>query len=291
MRIGVTFPQSEITADPGAVRAYTEAAEELGYSHLLAYDHVVGADRKNRPDFRGPYDLHTMFHEPFVVFGFMAGFTQNLEFVTGIVILPQRQTVLVAKQATEVDVLSGGRFRLGVGIGWNDVEYTALGQDFRTRAARSEEQIALLRQLFSQESVTFEGRWDTVEEAGINPLPTRRSIPIWIGGSSEATLRRVARVGDGWFPQMPPEQARQLVDRLRALASDAGRDPGSIGIEARVTIAGKDEETWIDEVRGWQEMGATHLAVNTMGAGLQGAGDHIEAIRRFHDVVFPVVSR
>jgi probable F420-dependent oxidoreductase len=290
MHIGVTFPQSEITADPGAVRAYTEVAEELGYSHLLAYDHVVGADRKNRPDFRGPYDLATMFHEPFVLFGFMAGFTQKLEFATGIVILPQRQTVLVAKQATEVDVLTGGRFRLGVGIGWNDVEYGALGQDFRTRAARSEEQIKLLRQLFSQESVTFEGRWDTVEEAGINPLPTRRSIPIWIGGSAEATLRRVVRIGDGWFPQMPPEKARPLLDRLRELALEAGRDPESLGIEARVTIAGKDEETWIAEVQGWQKMGATHLAVNTMGGGLHGASDHIDAIRRFHDVVFPVVS-
>jgi probable F420-dependent oxidoreductase len=290
VRVGVTFPQSEITADVGAVRAYTEAAEELGYAHLLAYDHVVGADRTNRPDFRGPYDLHTMFHEPLVLFGFMAGITRKLEFVTGIVILPQRQTVLVAKQAAEVDVLSGGRFRLGVGIGWNDVEYRALGQDFRTRAARSEEQINLLRQLFSQESVTFDGRWDSVEAAGINPLPTRRSIPIWIGGAAEATLRRVVRVGDGWFPQMPPDQALPLLDQLRAHAREAGRDPNSIGIEARVSIAGKYEETWIAEVRAWQELGATHLAVNTMGAGLHGADAHIEAIRKFHDAVFPVTA-
>jgi probable F420-dependent oxidoreductase len=290
VRVGVTFPQSEITADVGAVRAYTEAAEELGYAHLLAYDHVVGADRTNRPDFRGPYDLHTMFHEPLVLFGFMAGITRKLEFVTGIVILPQRQTVLVAKQAAEVDVLSGGRFRLGVGIGWNDVEYRALGQDFRTRAARSEEQINLLRQLFSQESVTFDGRWDSVEAAGINPLPTRRSIPIWIGGAAEATLRRVVRVGDGWFPQMPPDQALPLLDQLRAHAREAGRDPNSIGIEARVSIAGKYEETWIAEVRAWQELGATHLTVNTMGAGLHGADAHIEAIRKFHDAVFPVTA-
>jgi probable F420-dependent oxidoreductase len=286
----VTFPQSEITADVGAVRAYTEAAEELGYAHLLAYDHVVGADRSNRPDFRGPYDLDTMFHEPFVLFGFMAGITKTLEFATGIVILPQRQTVLVAKQATEVDVLSGGRFRLGVGIGWNDVEYHALGQDFRTRGARSEEQMTLLRQLFSQESVTFGGRWDSVEAAGINPLPTRRSIPIWIGGSSEATLRRVVRLGDGWFPQMPPDKAQPLLDRLREFALEEGRDPEGIGIEARVTIAGKDENIWISEVRGWKEMGATHLAVNTMGAGLMGASDHIDAIRRFRDAVFPIAN-
>lgn len=290
MRIGVVFPQTEITADAGAVRAYAEAAEALGYAHLLAYDHVVGADRTHRPDFRGPYDLHTMFHEPLVLFGFLAGLTQRLEFVTGIVILPQRQTVLVAKQAAEVDVLSQGRFRLGVGIGWNEVEYQALGQEFRTRAARSEEQIALLRQLFSEESVTFAGRWHTVEAAGLNPLPVRRSIPIWIGGAADATLQRVVRLGDGWFPQMPPDKARPLVDRLRALAVEAGRDSDSIGIEARVTIAGKDEETWIEEVRSWEGMGATHLAVNTMGSGLHGPDGHIEAIRRFHDVVFPVAG-
>jgi probable F420-dependent oxidoreductase len=232
-----------------------------------------------------------MFHEPLVLFGFMAAITRTLEFVTGILILPQRQTVLVAKQAVEVDVLSGGRFRLGIGIGWNDVEYQALGQDFRTRAARSEEQIKLLRQLFSQPSVSFEGKWDSVEAAGINPLPTLRSIPIWIGGSADATLRRVVRLGDGWFPQMTPDKARPLLERLRAHATEAGRDPSSMGIEARVSIAGKDEETWIAEVREWQQMGATHLAVNTMGAGLHGADAHVEAIRRFHDAVFPAAVR
>lgn len=291
MRIGVTFPQSEITADVGAVRAYTQAAEELGYAHILAYDHVVGADRTKRPEFRGPYDLHTMFHEPLVLFGFMAGITQHLEFVTGIVILPQRQTVLVAKQAAEVDLLSGGRFRLGVGIGWNEVEYQALGQDFRTRATRSEEQIRLLRALFSQESVTFKGRWDAVEAAGINPLPTRRAIPIWLGGAAEATLRRVVRVGDGWFPQMSPEKASPLLDQLRTYAKDAGRDLKTIGIEARVSTAGKDEEIWAAEVRAWRELGASHLAVNTMGAELVGPDAHIDAIRRFRDVAFPMAGK
>ena len=290
MRIGVTFPQTEIGSDRGAVRAYVEAAEELGYAHVLAYDHVVGADRSQRPDFRGPYDLDTMFHEPLVLFGFMAGLTRTLEFVTGILIAPQRQTVLIAKQAAEVDVLSGGRFRLGVGIGWNEVEYQALGQEFRTRAARSEEQITILRQLFSRQSVTFTGRWDTIQGAGINPLPVRGSIPIWIGGAAEATLRRVVRLGDGWFPQMPPDKALPLVETLRAFAREAGRDPDTIGIEARVSIAGKDEETWLDEVRTWIGAGASHLAVNTMGAGFAGPDAHIEAIRRFRDVVFSAIT-
>ncbi len=279
MRIGVTFPQTEIGEDPGGIRAYAVAAEELGYSHLLAYDHVLGADRAQRPDFRGPYDIDTMFHEPFVLFGFMAGFTSTLEFVTGVIILPQRQTALVAKQATQVDVLSGGRLRLGVGIGWNDVEYTALGQDFRTRAARSEEQIRLLRALFSTDSVTFEGRWDRVEAAGINPRPARQSIPIWIGGGADATLRRTARLGDGWFPQMPAAAAEPLLQRLRDYTVEAGREPGDIGIEARVTIGNKDTETWLAEVKAWKDLGATHLAINTMGSGLRGAEPHIDAIQ------------
>ncbi|MGH2443796.1 MAG: LLM class F420-dependent oxidoreductase, partial [Chloroflexota bacterium] len=211
MRIGVTFPQTEITADPIAVRDYAQAAEELGYSHVLAYDHVVGADRSTRPDWRGPYDLHTMFHEVLVLFGYLAAITRRLELVSGVLILPQRQTVLVAKQVAEIDVLSGGRLRLGIGVGWNDVEYQALGEDFHNRGRRSEEQIAVLRELLSKESVTFHGRWHTVEAAGINPMPVQRPIPIWIGGSSEVTLRRVARIGDGWFPQMPPAEARRMI--------------------------------------------------------------------------------
>ncbi|HEX6506920.1 MAG TPA: LLM class F420-dependent oxidoreductase [Chloroflexota bacterium] len=290
MQIGVTFPQTEIGTDPDGVRTYAQAAEDMGYAHVLAFDHVVGADTTNRPDFRGPYNLHTPFHEPFVLFGYLAGVTQSLELVTGIIILPQRQTVLAAKQATEVDVLNRGRFRLGIGIGWNDVEYQALGQDFRTRGKRSEEQIRLLRRLFSEESVTFHGRWDTVEAAGLNPMPVRRSIPIWIGGSSDATLRRVATLGDGWFPQMLPEQAGDKLDRLRSYAREAGRDPNDIGIEARVNIRGKEPNEWRREVEAWQELGATHLAVNTMNDGLSGPEAHIDAIQRFRDAVFPVLT-
>src|SRR6476469_7813985 len=191
MQIGVVFPQNEIGADPAVICDYAQTAESLGYRHLLAYDHVVGADPTDRPGWRG-YTDKDLFHEPFVLFGYLAGLTQRLEFVPGVIILPQRQTALVAKQATEVDVLTGGgRFRLGVGVGWNPVEYEALGQDFHVRGKRSEEQITLLRLLFSQELVTFEGRWDTVTAAGLNPLPVRRNIPIWLGGSPDAVLERV----------------------------------------------------------------------------------------------------
>ncbi|HZS87553.1 MAG TPA: LLM class F420-dependent oxidoreductase [Chloroflexota bacterium] len=286
MRIGVVFPQTEITADPGAVRDYAQAAEDLGYTHLLAYDHVVGADTAQRPDWRGPYTMHSLFHEPLVLFGYLSGLTRRLEFITGILILPQRQTALVAKQAAEVDVLSGGRLRLGVGIGWNAVEYQALGQEFANRGRRSEEQIAVLRALFTQESVTFHGRWHTIEAAGINPLPVQRPIPIWLGGTVEATLDRVGRIGDGWLPQGPPDEAaRAAIERIRAVAAAAGRDPSGIGIEARVSIAGGTPEDWRRAVEGWQALGATHLGVNTMNAGLQSPQAHIEAIRRFKDAV------
>jgi probable F420-dependent oxidoreductase len=285
MRIGVTFPQTEIGTDPSAIRDYTQAAEALGYTHVLAYDHVLGADLTNRPDWRGPYNVHTLFHEPFVLFGFMAAITRSLEFVTNIIILPQRQTALVAKQAAEVDVLSGGRFRLGVGIGWNRVEYEALGESFGNRGRRSEEQIEVLRALFTQESVTFHGRWHTIEAAGINPLPVQRPIPIWLGGGSEATLRRIARIGDGWFPQVRPDAAREAVEQLRTYIREAGRDPSAVGIEARLTIAGKSPEEWRREVELWREAGATHLGVNTMRAGFQSPQEHIDALRRVKEVL------
>jgi probable F420-dependent oxidoreductase len=281
MRFGVVFPQTEITADRDAVRHYAQAAEEFGYAHLLVYDHVLGADTRTRPDWRGPYTHETLFHEPFVLFGYLAALTQRLELVTGILILPQRQTALVAKQAAEVDVLSGGRLRLGIGIGWNAVEYQALGEDFSNRGRRSEEQIAVLRALFTQRSVTYQGRWHTIEAAGINPLPVQRPIPIWIGGSADATLRRVATIGDGWFPQMPPDDAaRAAIARLRALAEEAGRDPASIGIEARISYRARTPDNLVREAKAWAALGATHLGINTMGDGLEGSEAHIDAIRR-----------
>ena len=285
MRLGVVFPQLEITADPGAVRDYAQTAEALGYTHLVVYDHVVGADRSVRPDWRGTYDLHSLFHEPFVLFGYLAGLTQRLELVTGILILPQRQTVLVAKQSAEVDVLTRGRFRLGIGVGWNEVEYQALNESFGNRGKRSEEQIDLLRALFTQESVTFHGRWHHVEAAGINPLPVQRPIPIWLGGHSEAAVKRVARIGDGWLPQRSPDEVRPTIEQIRAYAREAGRDPSTIGIEGRFSIAGTTPEDWAEVVEKWKDVGATHLSVNTMGAGLRSPQEHIEAIQRFWETV------
>lgn len=288
MRVGVVFPQTEIGADPAVIRDFAQTAESLGYQHILAYDHVIGANPASRPGWRPPYTHLDMFHEPFVLFSFLAGITRVIEFTTGVIILPQRQTVLVAKQAAALDVLSTGRLRLGVGIGWNPVEYEALGQNFHDRGRRSEEQVELMRKLWTQELVTFEGRWHKITDAGINPLPVQRPIPIWFGGSDDRALRRLGRLGDGWFPlQGPDEKCREMIDRVRAHAREAGRDPKAIGIEGRVMIGQDSEskapqEAWLKQIEAWKALGATHVSLNTMKAGLA-AKAHIEAIHRFHE--------
>lgn len=282
MLTGVVFPQTEISDDPAKVREYAQAAEQLGYSHILAYDHVLGASTKNRPNWTGPYTSDTMFHEPFVLFGYLAGITQRVELVTGVIILPQRQTALVAKQAAEVDVLSGGRLRLGVGIGWNEVEYEGLNENFRNRGKRFEEQIEVLRLLLTQPVVDFHGEYHNITEAGINPLPVQRPLPIWIGASVEAAVERAGRIGDGWFPQVPPdERGRRLVEILRTSAEQAGRDPNSVGIEARVNLRQGGPDDWRAFYEGWRDLGATHIGVNTMGMGLTSPDEHIRQIERF----------
>ena len=273
MRVGVVFPQTEIGPDPGAIRDYVQAAEDLGYSHLIAYDHVLGADTRFHEGWSGGYALNDMFHEPLVLFGYMAAITKTLELVTAILILGQRQTALVAKQAAEVDVLSGGRLRLGVGIGWNHVEYEALGQNFHNRGRRTEEQIPLLRALWTQEGVNFKGRWNQITNAGINPLPVQRPIPIWMGAGGrlnpvppEPVLRRVARLADGWFPQFSPDETgRETVTRVREYAREEGRDPSVLGMEARINLVDGNPEFWVNRARAWEDLGATHISVNTMG--------------------------
>jgi probable F420-dependent oxidoreductase len=279
MRIGAVFPQTEIGPDPGAVRAWAEAVEEMGYRHILAYDHVIGAGSDTRPGWRG-YDSDDLFHEVFVLFGYLAAITRDVELVTGVLILPQRQTGLVAKQAAEVDVLSGGRLRLGVGVGWNQVELEVLGEDFHNRGRRSEEQVEVLRRLWAEPTISFDGRWHHIDNAGIRPLPVRRSIPVWFGGGADVTLRRTGRMGDGWMPQRPPDQvARDAIERIRHAAAEAGRDPGEIGIEPRLTLSAVPEQDRRAFVDDWRGLGATHLCVNTMGMGLATLDDHLAALR------------
>jgi probable F420-dependent oxidoreductase len=278
MQVGVVFPQSEIGADVGAIRAYAQRVEELGYRHLLVYDHVLGADPAVHEGWAGPYDVHTTFHEPFVLFGYLASCTR-LELVTGIIILPQRQTALVAKQAAEVDILTEGRFRLGVGLGWNAVEYEALGMNFANRGARLGEQMDLLRRLWTESTVTFAGDHEQVTGAGLAPLPVQRPIPIWIGGSSIPAYRRIGRLADGWFPQTFPgprlDEARAVVEEA-ALA--AGRDPATLGMEGRISCGAEGVGKLVEHADRWQKAGASHVSVNTMGAGFGSVGEHLDAL-------------
>ncbi len=278
MRIGVVFPQTEIGADPGALRGYGQTVAGLGFTHLLAYDHVLGADPQVHAPWQRPYDVHTTFHEPMVLFGYLAALT-SLELVTGIVILPQRQTALVAKQAAEVDLLTGGRFRLGVGLGWNAVEYEALGKDFTNRGRRIEEQVALLRRLWTEQSLTFEGGFERVTGAGLCPLPVQRPIPVWFGGQSPPAYERIGRLADGWFPQVPPgPQLAEARAQVEAAATKAGRDPAALGLEGRVSWGPEGAARLVDHVGRWREAGATHVSVNTMGAGLAGVDGHLAAL-------------
>ena len=283
MDIGVVFPQVEIGQDPAAIRDYAQAVEGMGYTHALVFDHVLGANPGRPGGWKGPYTYKHAFHEPFVLFGFLAGVTSRLGLTTGIVILPQRQTALVAKQAAAVDVLSGGRLRLGVGVGWNAVEFEALGENFKNRGKRVEEQIEVMRALWAKELVTFEGQWHRIPDAGINPLPARRSIPIWMGGESEVVVQRAARLADGWMPHVRPgPDAQAVVDRLHGLVRQAGRQPAQFGVEGRLTLAQVPAGQWATELRAWRGMrGITHLCINTMGLGLGTPDQHVRMLERF----------
>jgi probable F420-dependent oxidoreductase len=277
MQIGVIFPQTEIGGAADDVRRYATTVERLGYRHLLAYDHVLGADPAVHDGWAGPYDIDSTFHEPLVLFGFLAAIT-TLELVSGIVILPQRPTALVAKQAAEVDLLCHGRFRLGIGLGWNAVEYEALGQDFSTRGRRMEEQVPLLRRLWTERSVTEHGQFDRITGAGLAPLPVQRPIPLWFGAARPPAFRRVGRLADGWFPmyELGPrfEQAKAMVDEA---ASEAGRDPASIGVETRVQWGTGAAEV-ADKIAAWNDHGVSHLSINTMGAGFSTVDQHLDAL-------------
>jgi probable F420-dependent oxidoreductase len=288
MQIGVIFPQTEIGADPIAIRDYVQTIEALGYHHLVAFDHVLGGDPTKHSGLR--YTYSHMFHEPFVLFGYLAALTR-LELASAVIILPQRQTALVAKQAAEVDLLTGGKLRLGIGVGWNSVEYEALGMDFYARGRVIEEQIEVMRLLWSQEIISYQGKYHTINHAGLNPLPLRRSIPIWTGGRSDILLRRTARLADGWFPQDKPDnQMRETLERLRGYIREAGRDVSSVGIEARVNASDGDPDEWLRQTQAWQAFGATHIAINTMNAGFASLDQHIEAIRRYKEVSGSIAS-
>jgi probable F420-dependent oxidoreductase len=284
MELGVTLPQTEIGPDPATLVDYVTRAEAAGYGHVLAYDHVLGAD-PDREGWDGPYTDDDQFHEPLTTYSHLAAHTDTLEYVTGILVLPQRQTALVAKQAAQLDRFADGQFRLGVGVGWNEPEYVALGEDFSRRGRRIEEQVAVLRSLWTEEIVAFDGEFHEIPRMGLAPPPTQRPIPIWMGGMADPVKRRVARIADGWLPQFQPGEAAEahLAD-LADYAEAAGRDVEDIGIHGRLKLAPGEPDAWIDAVEAWADLGADYLAVNTMYEGLSG-GAHAAQIERIADVL------
>ena len=296
MQLGVVLPEREIGTDPIAVRDYAQAAEELGYDFLVTADHVLGADRERYPDLLGPYGHRAAIHEPLVLFGFLAAVTSRLRLITNVLILPQRQTALVAKQAAEIDLLSGGRLILGVGNGWNHVEYEALGEDFRTRGRRLDEQVRLMRRLWTQPLVTFEERFHQVRDAGIHPRP-ERPIPIWMGGMAQRVLERIGRLADGWSPRLVSDDLDHALadmqrrrERIEAAAREAGRDPSTLALLLRARAGTLDEQ--VMQARRYREAGATHCSVDTQGDASYDSGDagrspaqHIEAIRAFREAL------
>jgi probable F420-dependent oxidoreductase len=284
--MGAFFPTRDMPADRIAIRDWAQAAEAIGFDFVEVSDHVLGADRAALPDFEGPYDVDDSFHETFVTLTYIAAVTERVGLASGVLILPQRQTALVAKQAAQLDVVSGGRLRLGIGVGWNPVEYEALGQDWQVRGRRQAEQIELMNQLWTNRTVTFDGAFDHIHHAGLNPLPIQQPIPIWFGGGVEPVLRRAAKYGQGWIPLgQPDEQIEGQLERLRNYLRAEGRDPEAFGIEAwvRSGIGGPDQ--WRTATERWRALGATHVTFYTSGQGIGGVEHQIEAMRQFRDAV------
>ena len=286
IKLGAFFPTRDMPADGNKIRDWVQAAEELGFDYVEVSDHVLGADRVALPEFHGPYDVDDSFHETFCTLSFMAAVTKRVGLASGVLILPQRQTALVAKQAAQIDVLSGGRLRLGVGIGWNPVEYAALDQDWNTRGRRQTEQIQLMHELWTRRTVYFKGKYDTVRHAGINPLPIQRPIPIWFGGGADATLRRAAKLGKGWIPLgHPGSKTEKMVDDLYQYLAESSRDPADFGIEAWIRYGEGNPDEWAKTAESWIKIGATHLTFYTSGQGVGPLNEQIAAMREFKNTL------
>src|SRR5947209_2377402 len=296
MQLGTLIPFGDIGGDPAVLREYAQAAESIGYDFIEAPDHVLGQN-PGGPS-AGERIADGLYHDPFVLFGYLAGICPKLGFSTGVLILPQRQTALVAKQAACLDVLCGGRFRLGIGVGWNPVEFTALNENFYNRGRRSEEQVQVMQALWAQPHVTFKGRYHTIDDAGINPRPASGRIPLWFGGHHEHTLPRIAKWGDGWMPNAyPPDQsALDVFAQLRRLTEAAGRDPASVGIEIWTSCGQGSEADWRRETQFWKQAGASHICLTTTFnrrhhhriAGTT-VGDHLAAMKRYREAIADIL--
>ena len=285
MQIGAVFPHNEIGTDPGAIKAYAQGVEAMGITHLLIYDHVLGADPDREGGFRGPYDKDVAFHEPFTTFAFIAGVTDKIDLITTVMILPQRQTVLAAKQAAEVALLSNNRFKLGIGVGWNELEYVGLNETFNNRGRRQEEQVDVMRKLWSEDSLDYTGEYHRIDKASINPRPSK-TIPIWFGGSVPALLDRVARLGDGWIPLMGAnDKAKACIDTIKQTRKAAGLSFANFGIQAQAQYAGGSPERWRKHAEAWREMGCTHLAIATHNAGPTNVDGHLARIGEYQQAL------
>ena len=285
MEIGAVFPHNEIGTDPQAIKDYAQGVEELGVTHLLIYDHVLGADRNRPGGFEGPYDKDVAFHEPFTTFAFIAAVTKNLDMITTVMILPQRQTVLVAKQAAELAILSNNRFKLGIGVGWNAVEYVGLNENFKNRGKRQAEQVELMRLLWESEVLEYEGDYHQIDKASINPRPTE-NIPIWFGGAAPQLIERCADLGDGWIPLMGPnEAARNTLEEIRTKREAKGLDWNNFGVQAQAQYAGGDPDRWNKHAEKWRDLGASHLAVATHNAEPTNVDGHLSRIKEYMNAV------
>ena len=285
MEIGAVFPHNEIGTDPQAIKDYAQGVEELGVTHLLIYDHVLGADRDRPGGFEGPYDKDVAFHEPFTTFAFIAAVTKSLDMITTVMILPQRQTVLVAKQAAELAILSNNRFKLGIGVGWNAVEYTGLNENFKNRGKRQEEQVELMRLLWESEVLEYKGDYHHIDKASINPRPSK-SVPIWFGGGAPQLIERCADLGDGWIPLMGPnEAARKTLAAIKEKRESKGLDWDNFGVQAQAQYAGGDAERWNKHAEKWRNLGASHLAIATHNAEPTNIEGHLGRIKEYLNAV------
>jgi probable F420-dependent oxidoreductase len=282
MKISAVFPQLEIGNDPIIVRDFAQGVESLGYDWLQVPDMVIGAYADRPGGIKGFYNHQSAHHEVFVLLGYLAALTKSIQLATGVLILPQRPSVLVAKQAAEVDLLSGGRLVLGVGLGDMDLQMQALGYDFTNRGVRIEEQIEILRALWMNERVTFHGKFHTIDDMGILPRPCQQPIPIWFGGESDAALRRMARLGDGWMlSHASPSEARPSIEKLWAYLKAVGRSPREFGINARIDLTDQGRGTWASLVQDWETVGATMIRINSLDAGFENLDKRLEALRLF----------
>ena len=285
MEIGAVFPHNEIGTDPQAIKDYAQGVEELGVTHLLIYDHVLGADRDRPGGFEGPYDKDVAFHEPFTTFAFIAAVTKKLDMITTVMILPQRQTVLVAKQAAELAILSNNRFKLGIGVGWNTVEYTGLNENFKNRGKRQEEQVELMRLLWENEVLEYKGDYHHIDKASINPRPSK-SVPIWFGGGAPQLIERCADLGDGWIPLMGPnEAARKALAAIKEKRESKGLNWDNFGVQAQAQYAGGDAERWNKHAEKWRNLGASHLAIATHNAEPTNVDGHLGRIKDYLNAV------